>query len=613
MAADSIIYCLESLTDYRQFERLCSDLMSQAGFPNIEPIGGASDGGRDAIFTSKQDSRTTIFAYSVRSDWKRKLFQDCDRIQEEGHSTDDVVFVCTSSISASDRDAVTGDVLSKYGWGLQLFPIERLRVMLAGELQHLVAQHPAIFCPPFFNRRGGQSVSPCRDLIVIDHVAADHALATWISRRLQLLGYRTWCLGTAPLAGEDQDESVTALVKSRAERFLSVLSDSSLNDPDFSARLAIAASIDELVIPCESSLSGKASFPKKLSLITRADFSSGWAAGIEAVVNSLAGAGVEPRIDKELGTANAVRSFVPVAVTKPGPERIFTNTFPVELPTKVRVTKLAERLDKTQLDALRAAWPYVVADGNTLLSFMPAPANVPVQKSKTAPGFLWDAVQEKYGRHPKGIVKELIWRSLDVACWEAGMQWCPDRRKFYFPFQSSPLLEVPFTHLDNRETTVALNGERTLGSGNHAKKYRYQLCPVFSAGSDQSGDWWATLRIYARITDVAGKPFKGKEIGRARKALGKSWWNKHWLARTLGMIQAIAGGPKPIVIGSGDDAVSISTSPMNWDCPIAIDYEAVSHIGDFQEEMSELRFTDDEHNGSDDEENNESGIEEPAK
>ena len=32
MAADSIIYCLDNLTDYRQFERLCSDMMSQAGY-----------------------------------------------------------------------------------------------------------------------------------------------------------------------------------------------------------------------------------------------------------------------------------------------------------------------------------------------------------------------------------------------------------------------------------------------------------------------------------------------------------------------------------------------------------------------------------------------------
>ena len=73
MSADPIIYCLENLTDYRQFERLSSDLMAGSGYPDIEPIGGSSDGGRDAIHVSHADGSFTIFAYSVRSDWKKKL------------------------------------------------------------------------------------------------------------------------------------------------------------------------------------------------------------------------------------------------------------------------------------------------------------------------------------------------------------------------------------------------------------------------------------------------------------------------------------------------------------------------------------------------------------
>ena len=39
MAADPIIYCLENLTDYDQFERLCHDLMAASGYRTIEPLG----------------------------------------------------------------------------------------------------------------------------------------------------------------------------------------------------------------------------------------------------------------------------------------------------------------------------------------------------------------------------------------------------------------------------------------------------------------------------------------------------------------------------------------------------------------------------------------------
>ena len=54
MSADPIIYCLEQLTDYRQFERLCSDIMAGSGYANIEPLGGSNDRGRDALHVSRE-------------------------------------------------------------------------------------------------------------------------------------------------------------------------------------------------------------------------------------------------------------------------------------------------------------------------------------------------------------------------------------------------------------------------------------------------------------------------------------------------------------------------------------------------------------------------------
>lgn len=86
MAADPIIYCLEHLTDYDQFERLCHDLMASEGWANIEPLGGMKDKGRDAVHVSRLDpDDVTIFAYSVREDWWKKLAEDAEKIQKHGH------------------------------------------------------------------------------------------------------------------------------------------------------------------------------------------------------------------------------------------------------------------------------------------------------------------------------------------------------------------------------------------------------------------------------------------------------------------------------------------------------------------------------------------------
>lgn len=104
MAADPIIYSLEELTDYDQFERLCHDMMALDGFSGIEPIGGSQDKGRDAIHVDRSNGTVTIFAYSVREDWRTKLGQDSAKILKHGHACDRLVFLCTATYSPSERD-----------------------------------------------------------------------------------------------------------------------------------------------------------------------------------------------------------------------------------------------------------------------------------------------------------------------------------------------------------------------------------------------------------------------------------------------------------------------------------------------------------------------------
>src|SRR3954470_5888726 len=102
MSADPIVYCLERVTDYRDFERLCSALMAGAGYPCLDPLGGTGDEGRDAIIRSDEARRKIAFAYTVRSDWKAKLRRDAERVRDMGHDPDTFVFVCTETLSASE-------------------------------------------------------------------------------------------------------------------------------------------------------------------------------------------------------------------------------------------------------------------------------------------------------------------------------------------------------------------------------------------------------------------------------------------------------------------------------------------------------------------------------
>ena len=237
MPADPIVYCLERLTDYRQFERLASDVMAAAGYPEIEPIGGTGDGGRDALHTCQHNGETTIFTYSVRSDWQTKIRSDCKRIDELGHTVDRIVFVSAQVMGASQKDKVRNELTNQYGWEIEYFDIERLRVLFSGPLQHLISKHGSIFVPPWFGRRGGEIVTNKQlDLVLVDHVPSDHAFASWLFRRFSAAGYSVWCFGLAPLSGENADASVQTLIRLRAVAYLPVLSSKSLNDVEFMGR-----------------------------------------------------------------------------------------------------------------------------------------------------------------------------------------------------------------------------------------------------------------------------------------------------------------------------------------------------------------------------------------
>ena len=103
MSADPLIYCLERLTDYAQFERLCHDLVAPE-YPKMEPLGGFTDMGRDAIHFDRATGISTVFAYSVRDDWRKKLEEDAKKVRKHGHACDRLVFLSTANFSAGERD-----------------------------------------------------------------------------------------------------------------------------------------------------------------------------------------------------------------------------------------------------------------------------------------------------------------------------------------------------------------------------------------------------------------------------------------------------------------------------------------------------------------------------
>lgn len=594
MAADPIIYCLERVTDFREFERFCSAFLAGSGYSAVDPLGGTGDKGRDAVIWPGAAGEKVVFAFTVRADWDTKLASDCRRITEMAHEPQLLVFVCTQSLSATNKDWARDHAKNTHGWELDLFDLERIRAHLVGPQRHLVAQHPSIFAPPFFPRRGGVSLSESSDTILIDHHDADRAVAAWLSRRLAAAGFRTWCNGIAPLAGENVDESIRQLLESRAAQYLPIVSVASLQDSAFLERCTLAASRQDLALPCTTDTVLNAVLPSRLANRAPADFSQSWSTGLSQVIDRFSNLGVRPALSPERGRQIALRDYIPIRVTVPNPERVFSNVFPLALPQTMFVYDLDRALSNREIEALRKNWACAQISATRVVSFSPPPSQGNLVPDRPSTEFVWSADLFRDGRRTVDIAKELARRSLDVAMALAGLRYCEDRRVFYFPRQDGREWVQSFRHVDGRQTTVNLTGQRTKGFGERRSLFHYQLAPKFFPHRDASGAWSASVSIYIRTTDIVGQVFQGKEIGRRRKIVGKSWWNQQWLARLLGVVEALRTVDGRIEVGTGRHAVVLSTSPMEWDCPIGLDVLALSGAVDIGEELAALKDVDPE-------------------
>lgn len=593
MSADAILYCLERVSDYRDFERLCSSILAGMNYPEIDPLGGTGDKGRDAIIHADSTGRKICFAYTVRSDWRIKLRSDAKRVHEMGHAPDVFVFVCTEALCASEKDDARS-IIQEYGWELDLFDIERIRVQLVGPQRHLLAHHPSIFAPPFFPQRGGESISESRDTLVIDHVPADAALATWLARRLSLAGFRTWCNGTAPLAGENVDDSVRKLIEFRAINYLPVISSSSLSDGVFIERCTIAAMKEGFVLPCGVT-TVKTGLPSRLLKVMFADFNESWKTGLFQVIKQLNSLGVNPSLDSERGKKIALRDYLPLQLTIPQPEPVIANLFDLQLPEIMYIFDFLNPLDNQEIKEARKLWAFAVVNDHQISAFTHPTDNLFQTNSIARTSkILWRDAQDKYSVSLVNLAKQLVWRSLNLSCAFKGLEYCERNKLYYFPRTSLREWVQKFKHLDGRITDVQLTGMRTKGFGDSASQFYYQLAPVFRPQGGRQGSWSVIVKIYVRVTALDGQLFDGKEIGRRRKIVTKSWWNSQFLARLLGITQAIETSEGHVQIGNGDEAVVMKTTPIQWECPVGLDVVALSGLADIGQEIAEYRTKEDD-------------------
>ena len=128
-----MLWELDQEFDDKSFERLCTDLMHRWGFTRIVPLGGNYDLARDAE-ADASDMATVgervVFQFSLEKKWEAKLRRELKRVRQHGHTINKFVFVTSQKVTGQARDKLKREVLHEFGWGLEIFDREWLRLQL---------------------------------------------------------------------------------------------------------------------------------------------------------------------------------------------------------------------------------------------------------------------------------------------------------------------------------------------------------------------------------------------------------------------------------------------------------------------------------------------------
>ena len=598
MAANLTIYCLEEITDYFDFERLCNGLMSLEGYNSIEPLGGFSDKGRDAIHVNKSND-TTIFAYSVREDWRAKLAEDAQKISEHGHACNQLIFITTAKFTPNQRDEAIISILKEFGWHLDLFGVERLQILLDLHHPQIKKQHPGIFPPEFLAIQDQLTTSTKRDHLFISSVGEDRVLADWLTKKLTAEGYFVWCEQFKLLGGETYPDDVDEAIKNRTFRFLGLYSRASLRNPEVMRQRSIALNMasernQDFLIPLNVDGVSNSQLDQVTTALKFIPFDN-WAEGLKQLLEKLKSINCPQSLPQ--GKRTAAETFLEKDILSEEVETLFSNCLRIhKIPEVIHRFKVQGVIPKERLEMLECEWSYRKFNYNTFFSFHQPPSSIaeqyPIIETVDA---LWSKVEKIDGIWSLNLVSELIRKALIVKCYQKGLKYCPETELLYFPLDLVEKHRLNLTQPDGLKTYVNARGKRTYSPG---REYLYSLAPSFYVRQDLFDDFTALIRIRVRLSDLEGKPFTNKRtIDSRRKHLCKNWWNNHWFNRILAVSQFLADDEKITIGEQHDEQIIVDTIPLHLRTPIGIDEDALDGLSYERSEL--LRIHDDEYSDED--------------
>jgi hypothetical protein len=582
MAASLTLHCLEKLSDYQEFERLCNGLLMLEEYPYLEPLGAYKDKGRDAINKSTSSGLTTIFAYSVRTDWQVKLAEDAKKIAKHNHICHELCFLTTGKVSASQRDMWIENIRNQYGWELKIRGAEWFKAMLDVKYPAVKSEFPSIFTPQILEHEKSLQIERKQKYVFISFAPEHRVLAKWIAQKLTVEGYDVWShqLGLPDKASAFHD--LESVVREESCCFIGLYTESSISNPELNILRSLATSLSkkrstDFFIPLGLTDVDTTKVAAITSPLEPISFES-WAQGWNALIQKVERLGCPRGLPRDAISASRVGFTDELILNSENSEIVVSNCSRIlQIPQAIYRFKISNKFAKQEIEAMQQRWAFRLNKDREVLSFHHPPPDIKHKLNISNVGsLLWRDRTFVDDIYAESLISELLRKSFFVKCSEEGLYYCPDTKLQYFPRNLVKNDNLSFTKPDGSRSRVQCCGKRKYWRPSGAEEYCYFMSPNFYIQRDLFDQFSPILSIRYRLTDADGTPLPAKKRNSRRKHLCKSWWNDAWLNRSLAVFQFLANDEGYISIGSSEkETILIQATPLKFYAAVSVDEAAL--------------------------------------
>lgn len=406
-----------------------------------------------------------------------------------------------------------------------------------------------------------------RDHLFISYATEDWPFVEWLALRLTAEGYKVWCDRFKLLGGESYPKDIDAAIKWRTFRFLAILSHHSVKKPNPLKERTLALNLsrereENFVVPINLDGISPTDLDWMVSDLTFISFHHSWAEGLSQLLKLLETLNA-PK-DFSNGRSAAASWFEAGHLVVRKQERLWLNLAEIkELPKDIYRYETAAFIPEDDRLQLLKLWPHI-SEGKVFWAFE-RPTRELEDKYKFTEGGRrqnWNSLSAD-NAGLRQLAVRLLNESVRSVGLARGLEATPDGSTSYFPDGLLANNRLPFEGYDKKRTWIRSVGVRNFRTLAGKESCRYHLAVQIRVWLDHEIGNVVQIRVRLHLTTLEGQPFEAKAALRRRKRICRSWWNYHWLARTFGILQFLAGNNPSIQIGeSSSQRLVISKYPL---------------------------------------------------